>query len=105
MGFIRPGAPRNRHQDRIEGFIVLEDIRKELRKKPERLANIILNASKGEKKIGCGQYIETEVLSWSLRTVCPCTVVLQGKSPARFALASLPSLQGSALGGTASTPS
>lgn len=39
MGFIRPGAPRNRHHDGIEGVIVLEDmaITKELGKEPERL--------------------------------------------------------------------
>lgn len=59
MGFIRPGAQRNSHHDGIEGFIVLEDlaITKELGKEPERLERVILNASKGGKKVGYGQCI------------------------------------------------
>lgn len=39
MGFISLGAPRKRHQDKIKGFILLEEMamRKQIEKEPERL--------------------------------------------------------------------
>lgn len=68
----------------MKGFILLEEIamRKEIEKEPGGWESILLNASLTLSEGGGKEGV--------VRTVCPNTAVLQGQSPARLPLVSLP---------------